>query len=131
MPRFSESLDLSENSLSGTIPTSLGDLSRLAELRLNDNSLTGGIPSTLGRLSDLGKHAASSRVPSQTQVTPSKKFSIGLSIIAETLTLDDNIIQGTVPSRVCDLRDVNLDELVVDCAAIECEIPACCTICKE
>ena len=46
-------LILSDNGLTGEIPSSLGRLSALRELRLSDNELTGGIPAELGRLSEL------------------------------------------------------------------------------
>ena len=44
---------LSDESLSGTIPSELGDLSELTHLNLSSNSLTGEIPRQLGRLSNL------------------------------------------------------------------------------
>ena len=52
------SLKLNNNQLSGTIPSSLGNLDYyLSTLLLNDNQLTGTIPTTMGRLkrvSELG-----------------------------------------------------------------------------
>ena len=44
---------LSNESLSGTIPPELGDLSELTHLNLSSNSLTGEIPRELGGLSNL------------------------------------------------------------------------------
>ncbi|MYJ44967.1 MAG: hypothetical protein F4069_06525, partial [Rhodothermaceae bacterium] len=44
-------LQLVDNSLSGTIPGSLGSLSQLKHLDLESNSLTGTIPTSLGNLS--------------------------------------------------------------------------------
>ncbi|MCY3554714.1 MAG: Ig-like domain-containing protein [Gemmatimonadetes bacterium] len=49
------SLWLSDNQLSGRIPSELGQLSRLVNLSLGNNRLTGSIPSELGRLSRLRK----------------------------------------------------------------------------
>ena len=46
-------LDLTENWLSGRMPSQLGDLSSLGELRLANNHLSGPIPPELGRLSAL------------------------------------------------------------------------------
>ncbi|OAD22095.1 secreted protein containing Leucine-rich repeat protein [Candidatus Thiomargarita nelsonii] len=46
-------LNLSENQLSGSIPSELGNLSHLTLLGLHENQLTGPIPSELGNLSDL------------------------------------------------------------------------------
>ena len=46
-------LRLSGNSLSGSIPSELGNLTNLTGLYLNDNSLSGSIPSELGNLTNL------------------------------------------------------------------------------
>ena len=46
-------LSLISKSLTGTIPSTLGNLSALVSLLLYDNQLTGTIPSTLGNLSAL------------------------------------------------------------------------------
>ena len=48
-------LDLSENALSGTIPASLGNLSNLETLRLFSNQLSEEIPTELGNLSNLNE----------------------------------------------------------------------------
>ena len=42
-----QSLVLSSNAISGTIPTSFGQLSLISDLRVDSNSLTGSVPSTL------------------------------------------------------------------------------------
>ena len=47
-------LNLSNNQLTGAIPTQLGNLSDLTALWLYNNQLSGGIPSELGSLSDPG-----------------------------------------------------------------------------
>ena len=46
-------LDLAENGLSGPIPSALGSLTSLEDLRLRTNDLTGPIPPELGRLTSL------------------------------------------------------------------------------
>ena len=46
-------LDLSDNQLTGVIPTELGSLANLRSLELRDNQLTGEIPPELGGLSNL------------------------------------------------------------------------------
>ena len=48
-----EALHLFGNSLTGRIPSEIGDLSKLRHLRLQDNALTGQIPPELGKLSNL------------------------------------------------------------------------------
>ena len=46
-------LNLLRNQLSGSIPSSLGNLSNLEVLSLGSNQLSGSIPSSLGNLSNL------------------------------------------------------------------------------
>ena len=46
-------LNLSDNRLSGQLPSGLGNLAKLRRLDLNDNQLTGEIPASLGNLTDL------------------------------------------------------------------------------
>ncbi len=48
-----QNLDLSSNQLTGTIPTELGNLTSLEWLNLDDNQLTGTIPTQLGNLTNL------------------------------------------------------------------------------
>ncbi|KAJ6852919.1 putative receptor-like protein kinase [Iris pallida] len=50
---FLSSLDLSNNSLSGAIPDTLGQLRQLATLRLSQNLLSGPIPPSLFNMSSL------------------------------------------------------------------------------
>ena len=45
---------LPNRGLNGTIPSSLGNLTNLQQLRLDDNDLSGSIPSTLGNLTEFG-----------------------------------------------------------------------------
>ena len=49
-----QSLNLSDNFLTGEIPPELGNLAALQSLNLSDNFLTGEIPPELGNLSNLG-----------------------------------------------------------------------------
>jgi hypothetical protein len=48
-----------ENKFSGTIPTELGLLKQLKELRLDQNVFSGTIPPQLGTLENLGKKLVS------------------------------------------------------------------------
>ena len=50
----SENLQLYKNNLEGPIPTELGKMSNLNEIRLNGNFLSGTIPKQLGNLRYLG-----------------------------------------------------------------------------
>lgn len=64
-------LRLANNSLTGTIPTALGDVSSLYDLQLQGNSLTGTIPTELGQLERL-----------------------------QVLRLDDNSLTGNIPTGI-------------------------------
>ena len=44
---------MSDNTLTGTIPSTVGQLPKLVYLYLHVNQLTGTIPSTVGQLSSL------------------------------------------------------------------------------
>ncbi|XP_044478294.1 probable inactive receptor kinase At5g10020 [Mangifera indica] len=48
-----ESLDLSDNSLKGVLPSDIGNLGRLKLLNLANNDLSGQLPTALAKLSDL------------------------------------------------------------------------------
>ena len=60
---------LNQNNLSGTLPTELGDLSRLKQIHLYGNKLSGSLPSSISALVEL-----------------------------QRLWLDDNEFMGTIPS---------------------------------
>ena len=68
---------LQNNSLSGSIPSELGNLTELTTLRLYNNSLTGSIPSELGNLTEL-----------------------------TTLYLDNNTLSGSIPTQLGNLTDI-------------------------
>lgn len=70
-------LYLEDNNLSGQIPSELGDLRELRDLRLNFNELTGDIPSEFGNLSEL-----------------------------QSLLLHDNDLSGSIPARLGGLSNL-------------------------
>lgn len=55
-----ESLNLTSNLLTGTLPESLSDMKSLVELKLDANSFTGTIPNRLTQLNNLSTFWASS-----------------------------------------------------------------------
>mmetsp|Transcript_5616 Transcript_5616/g.6068 ORF Transcript_5616/g.6068 Transcript_5616/m.6068 type:complete len:243 (-) Transcript_5616:226-954(-) len=76
-----DTLDVDDNSLTGTIPSQLGQLQNLIYLGLSLNDLTGTIPSTLDQL-----------------------------INVETMALNDNKLTGSVPVSIVSNRTyVNFD----------------------
>ena len=54
-------LDLSNNGLTGSLPSEIGRLTQLSVLMLSDNGLTGSLPSEIGRLTQLSYLALSLR----------------------------------------------------------------------
>jgi hypothetical protein len=101
-----EYLSLENNSISGTILSSLGRISSLRYLYLNSNQLTGDIPSSLGYLYslidlDLKHNLLSGSIPSTFG-----DRSGGNSVIYY-LSLDYNQISGTISSSLGDLSFIS------------------------
>ena len=65
---------LDDNQLSGSIPSSIGNLINVTNLRLNDNSLSGEIPPEIGSLINLN-----------------------------TLCLQNNQLSGEIPESICEV----------------------------
>ena len=70
-------LELNNNSLNGTIPSDIGDLTSLTILRLHANSLSGSIPTEIGNLTSL-----------------------------TTLWLHDNSLSGSIPTEIGNLTSL-------------------------
>ena len=96
-----ELLVLGGNFLSGSIPSSLGRLTNLEGLFLGGNSLSGSIPSSLGRLTNLellvlGGNSLSGSIPSW----------LGRLANLEVLDLADNSLSGSIPSSLGNLTNL-------------------------
>lgn len=86
-------MDLSDNSLSGTIPTQITKLVKLMALNLSGNSLTGSIPNTIGDMEwlesfDLSKNHLSGEIPQ----------GISKLTFLSSLNLSYNNFTGKIPS---------------------------------
>ena len=105
-------LSMNDNDVTGTIPTELGNLANMTRMSFKDCMLSGPIPTELG-----------------------------LMTILENLSLESNSLTGSMPSDICQLRNLELNLLVVDCkagdAGVQCDRGekgngnGCCTFCRR
>ncbi|KAF2296503.1 hypothetical protein GH714_040478 [Hevea brasiliensis] len=100
-------LDLSFNSITGSIPQEIGMLRSLTVLELSDNCLSGPIPSFIGNLTKLailhlGRNQFSGSIPQE----------VGMLTSLSHLSLSDNNFTGTIPTSIGNLT--NLSTLFLD-----------------
>ncbi len=94
-------MSLEINQLSGSIPTSLGNLSNLAFIDMEDNQLTGSIPAELGNLTlltelDLMNNQLSGSIPAE----------FGVLVNLEVLELNENDLSGEIPVELGNLTSL-------------------------
>ncbi len=112
------SLNLDRNSLSGSIPAALGDLTNLTSLNLGVNSLSGSIPAALGDLTNLVKldlygNDLSGSIPA----------ALGdLTNLKELLLWGNDYLTGSIPAELGDLT--NLETLRLEWNSLSGSIPA-------
>lgn len=100
-------IHLGNNLLSGEIPSSLGNLTRLQFLHLNDNNLSGHLPFSLQKCSqlllvDLGDNKFSGNIPTW----------IGQSWLQlRALRLRSNMFDGGITPQLGQLRDLQIVDL--------------------
>ncbi|XP_007042189.2 PREDICTED: probable LRR receptor-like serine/threonine-protein kinase At2g16250 [Theobroma cacao] len=88
-------LDLRSCSVTGVIPSSLGNLTNLTSLYLSDNRLTGQIPSTLGQLLSLSVLHLSKNL-----LTGSIPSSFGSLMNLTSLDISSNNLTGLIPPAI-------------------------------
>ncbi|MEN8221296.1 MAG: Calx-beta domain-containing protein [Pseudomonadota bacterium] len=91
------------NSLTGSIPPELGNLSKLKTLSLGSNDLTGSIPPELGNLSNLGGLVLSSN-----SLTGSIPPELGNLSNLKYLSLFSNDLCGEIPVELKNLSNISL-----------------------
>jgi Leucine-rich repeat (LRR) protein len=99
-------LELGNDQLTGSIPSSLGNLSNLQYLVLDGNQLSDSIPFSLGNLSNL-----QSLYLFANQLSDSIPTSLGNLINLTDLELYDNKLTGSIPSSLGNLSRLNFMEL--------------------
>ena len=94
-------LELSENELSGSIPSELGKLTELKWLDLSENELNGGIPPELGNLTNLaGLSLRGNRLSGG--IPPE----LGNLANLTSLSLGENRLSGDIPSELGNLTNL-------------------------
>ena len=118
-------LHLSDNQLTGEVPTELGSLANLQELYLDDNQLTGEIPAELGGLANLQRlslweNQLTGEIPtelsslanlqvlslSQNRLTGSIPTELGGLANLQRLSLWENQLTGEIPTELGNLADL-------------------------
>ena len=85
VPNQLRELDLSENNITGTLPASIGQLSRLEVLSVRDNHISGTLPTTIGLLGNL-----------------------------KSLEIDTNHMRGPLPSEMGELWDLRTCQITAE-----------------
>lgn len=120
-----EVLDLRSSSIYGSIPTSVGSLSRLSSLYLSNNSITGSMPSTLGKLSslsvlDLSQNLLTGQIPSEISslenlvmldlssnyLSGGITFDLSSFSSLKLLNLSNNSLSATIPAQLGNLSQL-------------------------
>ncbi|XP_054816946.1 receptor-like protein 35 [Prosopis cineraria] len=109
-------LDISENSFSGPIPSTLGNMSSLIILDVSSNHLNGSLPESLGQLLNLkeltvGDNHFSGKIPAEI-------FSL---TELQSLNLSHNQFEGNIPNEIMNMK--KLESLDLASNQLSGEIP--------
>ncbi|MCK6681169.1 MAG: hypothetical protein L6R30_01970 [Thermoanaerobaculia bacterium] len=97
------SLNLNANGLSGTLPSTIGDLTAIQYLRLNSNALTGSLPASISNLSALIEFEAAGN-----SLSGSIPSGIGGKPSLQLLVLSGNQFSGSIPPEIWGLTNLQI-----------------------
>ncbi|KAL3525848.1 hypothetical protein ACH5RR_014220 [Cinchona calisaya] len=117
MCRSLKLLDASGNQITGTIPSSIGNLTSVVALNLSWNLLQGPIPSSFGQFKDLRFLSLAGN-----NLTGSIPTSLGQLYYLEVFELSSNSLSGEIPKDLANLR--NLTTLVLNNNKLSGQIPS-------
>jgi Leucine-rich repeat (LRR) protein len=115
---------LDGNNVTGTIPSTIGDLSSLASFSVTNSSLTGTIPPEMGLLTDMRRCWLFSN-----QLTGTIPNTLAMWFDIQVFEVYDNELTGTMPNLMCGHvanSTYKYKTLSADCDEISCY---CCTAC--
>ncbi|KAK9061026.1 hypothetical protein SSX86_018206 [Deinandra increscens subsp. villosa] len=112
---LSIALDLSQNHLSGSLPSEVGELKMLNEMDLSENNLSGNIPSSLGGCTSLSFLSLSGNL-FQGEIPSSLRSLRGIV----TLDVSKNNLSGQIPRF---LQQLSLEYLNLSSNDFEGEVP--------
>lgn len=92
-------LDVEENYLSGSVPSALGNLSLLRVLRLSKNDVNGTLPEELGKLTNMKTLNIAG-----TQISGPVHSWLGNLSSLEYIWLQDTLLSGTLPSSLASFQ---------------------------
>jgi uncharacterized membrane protein YgcG len=90
---------LTNHTLNGTLPSSIGNLNNLTSLYLNHNNVTGSIPYSIGNLTQLEKMNLNDN-----QLTGSFPTSLSSLSSLKILNVNFNFLNGTIPEEIYNLK---------------------------
>ena len=99
-------LDLGDNNLDGTLPSSIGDLTNLVSIELSNDNITGVIPTEIGQMTSL-----ETILLNNNNFSGSIPASIGNLTSLRRLTLIFNQLSGEIPNELGQLSNLENLEL--------------------
>ena len=110
-------LDLHENQFSGTISKEIGNLKTLKWLYLNNNLFSGTLPAELGLCKELRKWKSCFLLYLNflCSFLTSTLEKCSIRFFSEYLYIDGTNINGSVPEEVCNVQQENTGSIHADC----------------